>query len=135
MVRRWPLAFSIASMASTDPLPPIELGEKSVVISGAGLAGSLLACHMRQKGLNVHVIERREDPRLAAQQAGRSINLALSERGINAIRDVGILDEVLSITIPMYGRAIHIPGSSFIVASFCASSSICEFLTRLIEFV
>lgn len=107
------------SMASTDTLPAIELGEKSVVISGAGLAGSLLACHLRQKGLNVHVIERREDPRLAALQAGRSINLALSERGINAIRDVGILDEVLDITIPMYGRAIHIPGTQLAVRPFC----------------
>lgn len=98
-------------MASTDTLPAIELGEKSIVISGAGLAGSLLACHLRQKGLNVHVIERRDDPRLETRQAGRSINLALSERGINAIRDVGILNEVLDITIPMYGRAIHIPGT------------------------
>lgn len=98
-------------MASSSALPPIELGEKSVIISGAGLAGSLLACHLRQKGLNVHVVERREDPRLASLQAGRSINLALSERGINAIRDVGIIDDVLKITIPMYGRAIHMPGT------------------------
>ena len=116
-------------MASNDSLPQIELGEKSVVISGAGLAGSLLACHLRQKGLNVHVIERREDPRLASLQAGRSINLALSERGINAIREVGILDEVLDITIPMYGRAIHIPGT---LRLFLPSICMNEFLTSII---
>jgi len=98
-------------MASDGSLPPIVLGEKSVVISGAGLAGSLLACHLRQKGLNVHVVERRNDPRLEAVYAGRSINLALSERGINALRDVGILEDILKITIPMYGRAVHLSGS------------------------
>ena len=97
-------------MASDKPLSSIELGENSVVISGAGLAGSLLACYLRQKGLNVHVIERRPDPRKEVLQAGRSINLALSERGINAMRDVGILEDVLKITIPMYGRAIHLSG-------------------------
>lgn len=98
-------------MTSDASLPPIELGDNNVVISGAGLAGSLLACHLRQKGLNVHVIERRPDPRKETLQAGRSINLALSERGINAMRDVGILDDVMKIAIPMYCRAIHLPGT------------------------
>jgi len=98
-------------MASDGALPALELGEKSVVISGAGLAGSLLACYLRQKGLKVHVLERRSDPRHEAVYAGRSINLALSERGINALRDVGILEDILKITIPMYGRAVHLPGS------------------------
>lgn len=103
-------ASSLVRMASNTSLPPIELGENSIVVSGAGLAGSLLACHLSQKGLNVNVIERRPDPRKEVLQAGRSINLALSERGINAMREVGILEDVMKITIPMYCRAIHLPG-------------------------
>lgn len=99
--------FVSRAMSTTQQVDGIELGPESVVITGAGLAGSLLACKLRQKGLDVHVLERRPDPRKASLQVGRSINLALSERGINAIRDVGILEDILSITIPMYGRGIH----------------------------
>lgn len=94
-------------MSSTEP--SISLSDDSVVISGAGLAGCLLACYLKQKGLDVHVIERRSDPRLSTTEAGRSINLALSERGINAIRGIGLLDEIMTIAMPMKARAIHLP--------------------------
>jgi kynurenine 3-monooxygenase len=78
-------------------------------IVGAGLAGALLACHLGKAGRRVDVYERRPDPRGHEQERGRSINLALSVRGIEALRAVGLADEVLKNAIPMRGRMIHSP--------------------------
>ena len=58
--------------------------DQSVVIVGAGLVGSLLACYLGRRGYRVDVYERRPDPRSATAERGRSINLALSERGLDA---------------------------------------------------
>lgn len=80
---------------------------KEVTVIGAGLVGSLLSIFLSKKGYNVSVYERRSDMRKEAVEAGRSINLALSDRGIKALKEVGIADEVLSIAIPMHGRHIH----------------------------
>jgi kynurenine 3-monooxygenase len=85
-------------------------GARPVVVAGAGLAGALAACYLRRKGFNVHVFERRPDPRKAGAAGGRSINLAISERGITAIKGIGLLDDILNITIPMFGRQIHALG-------------------------
>src|SRR4051812_24389854 len=81
--------------------------KKNVVIIGAGLVGSLLSIYMARRGYKVSLYERRGDMRQEEVEAGRSINLALSDRGIQALREVGIADEVLSIAIPMHGRLIH----------------------------
>ena len=78
-----------------------------IILLGAGLAGSLMAAYLAQKGFEVHVYERRPDMRQANMSAGKSINLALSVRGINALREVGILDEIMEIAIPMRGRMMH----------------------------
>ncbi|HYT91159.1 MAG TPA: NAD(P)/FAD-dependent oxidoreductase [Gemmataceae bacterium] len=78
-------------------------------IVGAGLAGALLACHLGKAGRRVDVYERRPDPRGHEQERGRSINLALSVRGIEGLRAVGLADEVLRDAIPMRGRMIHSP--------------------------
>ncbi|GAB4408394.1 MAG: NAD(P)/FAD-dependent oxidoreductase [Bacteroidia bacterium] len=78
-------------------------------IIGAGLAGSLMAIYLAQKGYRVQVFERRADMRKGRAEAGRSINLALSARGIHALRETGLLDEVMAQAIPMYGRMIHDP--------------------------
>lgn len=80
---------------------------KSVVIVGAGLAGSLLACYLAKLGFRVAVYERRGDPRAVGYQGGRSINLALSARGLWALDGVGLKEEVLSHAIPMRGRIMH----------------------------
>jgi kynurenine 3-monooxygenase len=82
---------------------------KEIVITGAGLVGSLLAIYLLKKGYRVSLYERRGDMRTEAVEAGRSINLALSDRGIKALREVGIAEEVLQIAIPMHGRLIHNP--------------------------
>src|SRR6478672_4383290 len=82
---------------------------KDVHIIGAGLVGSLLAIYLRKRGYDVHVHERRPDMRAHSMQAGRSINLALSDRGIRALEEVGIMDDIRKIAIPMHGRLMHHP--------------------------
>ena len=81
--------------------------KKEVCIIGAGLVGSLLAIYMAKRGYKVNVYERRADMRMEEMSAGRSINLALSDRGIKALEDVGILDDIKKIAIPMHGRLMH----------------------------
>lgn len=78
-----------------------------VVIVGAGLAGSLLATLLGRRGIAVQLFERRPDPRLAGAERGRSINLALSARGLAALEQVGLRDEVMKLALPMRGRMIH----------------------------
>ncbi len=80
---------------------------KHVTIIGAGLVGSLLSIYLSKKGYAVKIYERRPDMRNAKMSAGRSINLALSDRGIRALEEVGIMDEIRKIAIPMHGRSIH----------------------------
>jgi kynurenine 3-monooxygenase len=74
---------------------------------GSGLAGGLLAAYLGRRGYNVDLYERRADPREGNIVGGRSINLALSTRGIHALEQLGIADELLRHAIPMRGRMIH----------------------------
>src|SRR5450631_751450 len=74
---------------------------------GSGLAGGLLAAYLGKRGYDVDLYERRADPREGNLVGGRSINLALSTRGIHALEQLGIADEVLRHAIPMRGRMIH----------------------------
>jgi kynurenine 3-monooxygenase len=76
-------------------------------IAGAGLGGSLMALYLAQKGHEVRVFERRPDPRSGKVDSGRSINLALSARGIHALRETGVLPQVMREALPMHGRRIH----------------------------
>jgi len=80
---------------------------KSITLVGAGLVGSLLSIYLSKKGYKVNVYERRQDMRRTNGYAGRSINLALSDRGWRGLEGVGIADEIKKIAIPMYGRFIH----------------------------
>src|SRR6266513_3025989 len=77
------------------------------VLIGSGLAGGLLAAYLGRRGYDVDLYERRADPREGNIGGGRSINLALSTRGIYALEQLGIADEVLRHAIPMRGRMIH----------------------------
>lgn len=81
--------------------------EKSAIIVGAGLVGSLWAVYLSKAGYNVTIYERRPDIRRAEISAGKSINLALSNRGWKALDKVGVGDEIRKIAIPMYGRIMH----------------------------
>ena len=81
--------------------------QQNVLIIGAGLCGSLLALRLGQRGYNVSVYEMRPDLRKVDISAGRSINLAFSDRGIKAMKLVGIQDKVEPLCIPMNGRMLH----------------------------
>ncbi|MGI4834904.1 MAG: FAD-dependent oxidoreductase [Janthinobacterium lividum] len=89
---------SLDSMAAqTEPL----------VVMGAGLVGSLLALYLVRRGHPVHLYERLADPRRAGLLEGRSINLALSDRGWRGLAGVGVTDDIQKVGIPMYRRVMH----------------------------
>ncbi|MCO4764386.1 MAG: FAD-dependent monooxygenase, partial [Myxococcales bacterium] len=81
--------------------------DRPILLIGAGLAGSLMATLLARRGHRVEVFERRPDLRNTAGSAGRSINLALSTRGIEALAKVGIDQQILASTLPMTGRRMH----------------------------
>src|SRR6185437_2730096 len=78
-----------------------------VAIVGGGPAGSLLALALAQRGYGVDLYERRSDPRGQIADRGKSINLGLSKRGMQALQMVGLLDRVLQRAVTMRGRVIH----------------------------
>src|SRR5205809_2366214 len=77
------------------------------VLIGSGLAGGLLAAYLGRRGYEIDLYERRDDPREGNIVGGRSINLAISTRGIHALEQIGLADEALQSAIPMRGRMIH----------------------------
>ncbi len=91
---------------SSAPLGRFGVAE-NILIIGAGLCGSLLALRLGQRGYNVSVYEMRPDLRKIDISAGRSINLAFSDRGNKAMKMVGMEDEVKKLCIPMNGRMLH----------------------------
>lgn len=86
--------------------------QKNITIVGAGLVGTLASIYLAKRGYKVDVYERRPDMRKENISAGKSINLALSDRGWRGLEGVGIADEIKKIAIPMYGRAIHMKDGS-----------------------
>ncbi|MBP6334017.1 MAG: FAD-dependent monooxygenase [Bacteroidia bacterium] len=80
---------------------------KNIMILGAGLVGSLLSIYLSRRGYNVSIYERRPDMRKTEISAGKSINLALSDRGWKGLKGVGIEKQIRKIAIPMHGRMIH----------------------------
>jgi kynurenine 3-monooxygenase len=85
---------------------------KHITVIGAGPAGSLLSIYLARRGYQVTVYERRPDLRRVEIPAGRSINLALANRGIHALAEIGLLDQVNKLLIPMRGRMIHAEGGA-----------------------
>ena len=85
-------------------MPPHSTG---ITIVGGGLVGALLATLLAQRGFAVDVFERRPDPRTAGYAGGRSINLALAERGLHGLRLAGLTDEVMRLAVMMRGRMVH----------------------------
>lgn len=83
------------------------MNAERITIAGAGLVGSLLGIMLAKRGYNVEIFERRPDMRAANISAGRSINLAMSDRGLRALEIAGLADDIRKIAIPMKGRMIH----------------------------
>jgi kynurenine 3-monooxygenase len=82
-------------------------GRQTVLIAGAGLAGAMLATYLGRAGYRVRLLERRADPRRGTADAGRSINLALSTRGLHALSGIGLEGRLRAVAVPMAGRMIH----------------------------
>jgi len=80
---------------------------QKITISGSGLVGSLLSIYLKEKGHDVTIYERRPDMRNFDISAGKSINLALSDRGWKALAGAGIGNEIKEVAIPMYKRVMH----------------------------
>lgn len=78
-----------------------------IAIVGAGPVGAVLAMMLSKQGYSVHVFEKRKDPTLGDTPAGRSVNLSLSRRAINAFDILGIKEKILAHGIKMYGRTSH----------------------------
>lgn len=91
---------------------------EKIAVAGAGLVGSLQAIYLARKGYEVHVHERRPDLRKAVITGGKSINLALSDRGWRALDAVGVGDSIRKIAIPMYARKIHNANGSLTEQSY-----------------
>ncbi|WP_400192612.1 FAD-dependent oxidoreductase [Hymenobacter sp. B81] len=93
----------MTNFSATAPAASAE----PMTVMGAGLVGSLLSLYLARRGYPVNVYERRADPRRAGADVGRSINLALSDRGWRALEGVGVAEAVREVAIPMYGRVMH----------------------------
>jgi kynurenine 3-monooxygenase len=93
--------------ANHAPVRNMRNNSHTITLVGAGLTGPLLAISLAQRGFPVQIFERRPDMRLTRASAGRSINLAVSSRGIHALREAGLWDQMSRIIIPMKGRMMH----------------------------
>ncbi len=80
---------------------------RKVTIVGCGLVGSLWAYLLKKQGYDVDVFEKRPDPREKEEQVGRSINLVVTSRGLHALETAGLLEKIMAICVPVYGRRIH----------------------------
>ncbi len=83
------------------------MSKQKVIIIGAGLAGSLLSIYLAKRGIEAEIYESHGDMRKEEMSAGRSINLALSDRGIAALRNIGMDEYMLAEAVPMFGRMVH----------------------------
>jgi kynurenine 3-monooxygenase len=85
----------------------IKFMENPISIIGNGLVGSLLSIFLAKKGFKVNIFDKRSDPRFSNHTSGRSINLALSTRGLTALKKIGLDQKVIANAIPFYGRMVH----------------------------
>jgi kynurenine 3-monooxygenase len=81
--------------------------KEKITVLGAGLVGSLVSIFLLKRGFELQIFEKRADLRENVHEGGRSINLALSHRGLKALERVDLLDSVINICLPMKGRMMH----------------------------
>lgn len=94
--------------------------KERINICGAGLVGSLLSIYLVKLGYEVRVFEKRKDPRVFMDDAGRSINLAISHRGLHALQKAlpNLDTDALNLAVPMFGRAIHDTAGEVVFQSY-----------------
>jgi 2-polyprenyl-6-methoxyphenol hydroxylase-like FAD-dependent oxidoreductase len=97
-----------------------------VAVVGGGPIGALAALYLAKRGWTIHLFESRPDPRLSSSGSGKSINLALSVRGIEAMRRVGggVVEEVMRWVVPMRGRMIHTPTGEQISQAYSVTGEV-----------
>ena len=100
---------------------------RKITIVGCGLVGSLWAYLLKKQGYDVEVFEKRSDPRSQSEQAGRSINLVITSRGLHALKIAGLLPEILPITVPVYGRRIHPKNTDSFFQPYGRDNSECNY--------
>ena len=83
------------------------MNKKKITLIGAGPTGALLAIFLAKRGFHVELFERRPDMRTGMVSGGRSINLALSVRGLHALHEAGLFEHIMKIAVPMKGRMMH----------------------------
>lgn len=94
-------------LSPSDPADRASQAGAPFLIVGAGLSGTLMALFLARRGYSVELFEKRSDPRTANTDRGRSINMAISERGLHALRAIGLEGAIQDLCIPMYGRMLH----------------------------
>jgi kynurenine 3-monooxygenase len=104
-----------------------EQSAPEVAIVGGGLVGPLLSVFLVRRGFRVTIWERRPDPRDAGQGAGRSINLIVTSRGINALRKAGLDEAVARQTVPVTGRMIHAVDGALTFQPYGRDDSECNY--------
>ena len=100
---------------------------RKITIIGSGLVGSLWAYLLNKQGYDVTVFEKRSDPRLQTLQAGRSINLILTSRGLHGLAMAGLTKAILPLTVPVYGRRIHQKSAEKIFQPYGRDKSECNY--------
>lgn len=100
---------------------------EKVFVIGSGLVGSLWAYILKKRGVDVEVFEKRPDPKNLDSPAGRSINLVITSRGVHGLKVAGLLEKILPITVPVYGRQIHAKSGEQIFQPYGRDKSECNY--------
>ena len=98
-----------------------------MIIVGSGLVGSLWAYILKIRGYDVTVFEKRSNPKNQASPAGRSINLIITSRGLRGLEVAGLLEKILPITVPVYGRQIHAKTGETLFQPYGRDKSECNY--------
>ncbi len=101
--------------------------QNKIVVVGSGLVGSLWAYILKKRGFDVEVFEKRPNPENLSVPAGRSINLVITSRGIRGLEVAGLLEKILPITVPVYGRRIHPKSGDTVFQPYGRDQSECNY--------
>jgi kynurenine 3-monooxygenase len=104
-----------------------QTGQFGTVVVGGGLVGSILAVFLLQRGHQVALFEKRADMRSGTAEGGRSINLVATSRGLHALEEVGLKEEILELTVPVFGRMMHDVEGQLVYQSYSKDNTECNY--------